>query len=63
MLLCALAVSVGIFDSNRDRVPMTERSTIFAGPHFSRDDRSIADVQLHSMGPDAESHAKPKRTR
>jgi len=41
---------------------MTERSAIFAGTHFSQDDRTIADIHLYPMGPDAESHAKPKRT-
>src|ERR1700756_4558411 len=59
-LSCALAVSVGIFDANSNRVPVTERKTIFARTHFSGDDRSITDVDLHSMGPEAESNAKPK---
>lgn len=62
-LSCAPAMSVRVFDANRDRVSITERTAIFAGPHFSRDDRSIADVHLNSMSPDAEPHAEPKGIR
>lgn len=59
-LSCAPAVNVSILDPNSDRVPVTERRGLFAGAHFPGYDRSIADVHLHSMGSDADPHAKPK---
>ena len=57
----AAAVSVGVLDTDRDRVPYAQRRTHLVRAHFPHGQCSVAHIQLHAMIANAQTYAKSER--